>query len=102
MNSEERKQRPMFEALFKYFPDALMEISHHSWKANEKHNPGEPVYWNRDKSTDEKDALLRHMIDLAKGEEYDEDGFRTATAVAWRSLAMLQKELEADRDVSKL
>lgn len=94
MNSEQRKQRPIFEGLFKYFPDALMEVSNHSWKANEKHNPGKHLHWDRSKSTDEKDALLRHMVDLAKGEHFCEDGFRTSAAIAWRALALLQKELE--------
>jgi hypothetical protein len=96
MNSKERKERPMFEGLFKYFPDALMEVSHHSYKANEKHNKGKRLHWDRSKSTDEKDALLRHMIDLVKGDYFDEDGLRTSTAIAWRALANLQKELEMD------
>lgn len=94
LTSEERKQRPVYTGFIKYFPDALMEISHHSWKANEKHNPGEPVYWNRDKSGDESDALVRHIIDYAQGERYDSDGLSILAAIGWRALAFVQKELE--------
>jgi hypothetical protein len=99
MTSEERKQHPVFMGLIKYFPDAIMAVSNHSWEANEKHNPNTPVHWDRSKSTDELDALARHLVDLAKGEKFCSDGFRTSTAIAWRSLANLQKELEAERDV---
>ena len=101
MTSEERKTYPVFTAFMKYFPDAIMEVSHHSWKANEKHNPGEEVYWNRELSTDETDALARHMIDLAKGEKFCEDGLRTSTSIAWRAMASLQKELEAEQEQHK-
>ena len=102
MNSEERKQRPVFTGFVKYFPDAIMEIANHSWKANEKHNQGEPLYWNRDKSKDESDALVRHIIDYAKGERYDDDGLSILTAIGWRALAFVQKELEKQKTEKSL
>ena len=97
MNSQERKERPAFSGFLEYFPDAIMEISNHSWKANEKHNPGEKLYWNREKSKDETDALVRHLIDYAKGERYDEDGLSILTAIGWRAMAFVQKELELNK-----
>lgn len=97
MTSEERKKHPVFLGFLKYFPDAAMAVSNHSWKANEKHNPGESVHWDRSKSTDEMDALCRHIVDKAKGEDFCADGLRTSTSIAWRALANLQKELEAEK-----
>jgi len=81
-DSAERKAYPLYRGLFLYFPRALAAVAHHSCVSNEKHNPGEPVHWDRAKSTDEEDALLRHVLE---GEW---------VAVAWRALAKLEKELE--------
>ena len=82
LTDKERKEHPVYSGLVKYFPDALMAIANHSHRGNEKHNPGTELHWDRSKSGDELDALCRHII--------DEDW----VAVAWRSLANLQKKLE--------
>jgi len=94
LDAKARKQHPMFSGLLKYFPDALMEVAHVSFVGNEQHNPGQPLHWDRSKSTDEPDALLRHLKDAGT---LDTDGLRHTAKVAWRALAMLQKELEANR-----
>ena len=94
MDSKQRKECPVYEGFIKYFPDAIMAVANHSWKANQKHNPNEPLYWNRSKSTDEKDSEIRHMIDIAKGIVIDEDGLNVYVAKAWRAMADLQKHLE--------
>lgn len=86
-----RKHYPIDRGLFKYFPKALMYVSHVSWIGNEKHNPGQPVYWDRNKSKDDSDALGRHLLDEG---EYDDDGLLFAGKTAWRSLAVLEKLLE--------
>lgn len=90
----ERKEYPMFSGLLKYFPDALAEVAHLSKVGNDQHNPGKPLHWDRSKSTDELDALMRHLSDAGT---LDSDGERHSTKVAWRALANLQKELEAAR-----
>lgn len=90
----DRKQYPMFSGLLKYFPDALQYVSHVSFVGNQQHNAGEPLHWAREKSTDEPDALLRHLKDAGT---LDTDGLRHSGKVAWRALAMLQKEIEAER-----
>jgi hypothetical protein len=90
----ERKKRPLATGVLDYFPDALMEVAHCSYVGNEQHNPGQPLHWDRNKSTDEPDALLRHLKDRGKR---DSDGVRHSAKVAWRALAALQKEIEADR-----
>ena len=89
-----RKQRPVATGVLDYFPDAILEVSRVSFVGNEQHNPGSPLHWDRAKSTDEADALMRHM--LQRGTR-DTDGLRHTAKVAWRALALLQKEIEADR-----
>jgi hypothetical protein len=88
-----RKQRPMARGLLDYFPGALAEVANVSRVANDQHNPGEEIHWARGKSTDHADCILRHLIDRGK---FDKDGLRHSAKVAWRALALLQEELEAE------
>ena len=88
-----RKMLPLATGCLDYFPDALLAVADCSRKGNDQHNPGLPLHWDRSKSTDEADALLRHLVDRGK---VDSDGIRHSAKVAWRALAMLQKEIEAD------
>ncbi len=94
MTAQERKERPVYSGVLRYFPDALLEVARCSWVGNEQHNPGEELRWDRSKSTDEADALVRHLLDAGT---FDTDGVRHSAKLAWRSLALLQKEIEADR-----
>lgn len=92
MTATERKERPVYSGVLRYFPLALLEVAHCSWKGNEQHNPGAELHWDRSKSTDEADALVRHLMDAGT---FDTDGVRHSAKVAWRALALLEKELEA-------
>lgn len=92
-----RKQRPVATGVIDYFPDALLDVAYLSWKGNQQHNPGTPLHWDRTKSTDEADALMRHFIQRGT---VDTDGVRHSAKVAWRALALLQKEIEAARTQS--
>ena len=86
-DAKARKGIPIYSGCIAYFPDALAAVAKLSRKGNDQHNPGKPLHWDRSKSGDELDALMRHVIDG----DWD--------AVAWRALAHLQKELEnADQD----
>lgn len=89
-----RKAVPLYSGLIRYFPDALAAIAELSRIGNDQHNPGEPLHWAREKSTDEHDALCRHLWEAGT---VDTDGVRHSTKLAWRALAALQKEIEADR-----
>lgn len=93
-----RKSYPLAAGLLDYFPDALAEIAHVSFIGNEQHNPGEPMHWAREKSTDHADCLLRHFLDRST---MDTDGLRHTAKLAWRALAMLQLELECDFNAKK-
>ena len=65
-----------------------------TYVANEQHNPGTEVHWDRNKSQDELDALMRHLCDHSI-DELDDDGLLHMGKVAWRSLAKLEKMLES-------
>ena len=92
--AENRKRTPVFSGVLKYFPDAIKEVSRVSLAGNDQHHPDKPLHWDRDKSTDELDALARHLIDAGT---LDTDGMRHSAKVAWRALANLQKELENEK-----
>lgn len=83
-DAQERKGIPIYSGVIRYFPDALAAVAKLSKRGNDQHNPGKSLHWDRSKSGDELDAMMRHVID----EDWD--------AVAWRALANLQKELEKE------
>lgn len=82
---EERKQIPIYSGVINYFPDAIVEVAKISYKGSKQHHPDKGVFWDKSKSSDELDALMRHMIE---GEW---------AAVAWRALANLQRECDNDK-----
>ena len=86
-----RKNIPIYSGLLMYFPDACAAVAECSFIANEQHNPGTKMHWDRAKSGDELDALVRHLMEAG---EMDDDGILHSTKVAWRALASLQKEIE--------
>lgn len=101
MTADDRKKRPIFSGLLKYFPDALEEIAFVSFIGNEQHNPGTPLHWDRKKSMDQMDAGLRHDKDYASGIEFDTDGVRHLAKSCWRHLAQLQLDIENARKTTK-
>ena len=86
-----RKDIPVASGVLDYFPDAIMAVAVCSKRGSVQHHPGKPMHWDRAKSGDEPDALIRHFIERGT---VDSDGVLHSTKVAWRALAMLQKELE--------
>lgn len=98
----QRKATPLATGCLDYFPDALAAVAELSALANERHNPGEPMHWSKEKSTGHADSLLRHLVDRGK---WDLEGYvkpvRHSTEVAWRALANLQIEIERDRKAGR-
>jgi hypothetical protein len=90
----ERKALPICTGVLDYFPDALAAVAEVSKKGNDQHNPGQPLHWARDKSTDHADCIVRHLLERGTR---DTDGGRHSAKVAWRALALLQTEIEAER-----
>jgi hypothetical protein len=88
---EDRKSKPVFSGVIKYFPDAILEVAKCSKAGNDQHHPDLPLHWDRTKSSDHLDALARHLIQAG---QIDDDGILHSTKVAWRALANLQVELE--------
>lgn len=84
----------MADGLLDYFPNALAAVARHSKLAGDKHHPGEPVHWERSKSTDHRNKILRHLVDAGDG-RVDKDGNLHSVALAWRALALAQEEQEA-------
>lgn len=90
----ERKAQPITSGVLDYFPDAIAEVSRISKLGNDQHNPGQPLHWERGKSTDHADCIARHLKDRGKRAP---DGARHSGNLAWRALALLQEEIEAER-----
>jgi hypothetical protein len=88
-----RKGVPIVTGVLDYFPDAIAAVAECSRIGNEQHNPGSPLHWDRAKSGDESDALGRHLLERGTR---DGDGVRHSAKLAWRALALLQKEIEAE------
>lgn len=93
-DAKSRKAIPIATGFIDYFPDAIAAVAQLSQIGNDQHNPGKSLFWDRSKSGDESDCLMRHFLERGT---IDTDGVKHSTKVAWRALAMLQKEIENDR-----
>lgn len=101
-DSATRKLMPVASGCMAYFPDALLCVSFISRVGNDKHNPGEPLHWAKDKSGDEPDAEARHMLDHFRNDPPDPGLERLGklghlASKAWRALAHLQRACDAER-----
>lgn len=93
-DSDKRKEYPLYSGLLAYFPAALAQVSNHSYVGNQKHNPGKPLQHARGVSGDHADCILRHLVDSAEHPKGSPGRIDELRALAWRSLALLQEELE--------
>ncbi len=94
-----RKALPIVTGVLDYFPDAIAEVAKVSRTGNEQHNPGSQLHWDREKSMDQADCLGRHILQRGG---FDIDGMRHSAKLAWRALALLQLELENEREGGEL
>lgn len=92
-----RKNFPVSSGVLDYFPDALVAVAQVSKAGNDQHNPGQPMRWSRGKSMDQDDTCIRHFLQRGT---LDVDGIRHTAKAAWRLLAILQLEIEAEQDKS--
>ena len=92
-DAKARKEIPLASGVLDYFTSALIEVAKVSFEGNKQHNPGQPLHWARGKSTDQADTILRHFVERGT---VDSDGIRHSAKLAWRALALLQLELEAE------
>ena len=95
--AQKRKATPVYSGFIKYFPDAINAIARASVAGNIQHKNGDVLHWDRSKSKDELDALMRHLTDHASGEVFDDDGIRHIVKCGWRILAFIQKTMEDEK-----
>lgn len=84
----ERKEIPIAEGVIDFFPLALAAIARCSNRATSQHHPGEPMHWDRGKSSDHVNCIIRHLIER---DEVDSDGIPHIHKLAWRALAASQE-----------
>jgi hypothetical protein len=94
-DAQERKDVPVFTGFIKYFPKAMVAVTRLSLKGNKQHHPDAPLHWDKSKSTDELDCLVRHLIEAGT---YDTDGVLHDVKVAWRAMANLERVLDKGID----
>ena len=83
VDPKERKSVPVYTGFIKYFTRAIAEVAKISYIGGLQHGQTpETLFWDRTKSKDELDAMMRHVL--------DEDWAQ----VAWRAMANLEKKLE--------
>ena len=80
-DAAKRKEFPIYSGFIVYFPHAIAAVANLSFEGQKQHHPDKPLHWDMNKSSDELDALMRHII--------DEDWAQ----VAWRGLANLERKL---------
>ena len=80
-DSSQRKRIPVYTGFIKYFPDAMIEVTKQSVSGSKQHH-GDEVWWDKSKSKDELDSLMRHLLE------------GDWAAVAWRAMANLQRECD--------
>jgi len=96
-DAKERKAAPVWTGVIQYFPAVWAEVAKVSKLGNDQHNPGQPLHWERGKSTDQMDAAFRHMIDHGAGATKDTDGAYHLAKAIWRLCAELQLTIEKEK-----
>lgn len=91
-----RKGQPLASGVLAYFPDALKLVAECSVAGQRQHNVGDDLYWDKNKSSDNADALVRHLADHYVN-PVDDDGILHLAKVAWRGLAVLQIYLDSQK-----
>ncbi len=85
----ERKAIPIHTGFIRYFPDAIAAVAKVSLKGGLQHGQtAQTLHWDRAKSGDELDAMMRHIIE----EDWEQ--------VAWRAMANLQKQIEKSQNAA--
>ena len=91
---KERKLISIDSGFIEYFPHAIVEITKQSMKGHLQHyDKDEPLHWDKSRSSDDRDAMQRHRIDL-KSCELDGDLYgqlEASAAMAWRAIAICEK-----------
>lgn len=98
VDSAERKDTPIYSGFMCYFPDAIAEVARLSMTGNQKHNPGQPLHWDKTKSTDHLDCISRHLLEAGV---MDTDGHYHDVKIAWRAMANLQLLMQEEHTLTE-
>lgn len=98
-DSNDRKNYALFRGCFRYFPAALAGVAKISKLGNDKHNPGQEMHHDRNKSGDHGDCILRHLMDVddllsarSRGESVAKETIlEEVSSMVWRALALSQE-----------
>lgn len=90
-DAKARKDIPIYSGFIKYFPKTMIAVAKLSMIGNEQHNPGEPLHWDKSKSTDQLDTLIRHLIEVGT---LDSDRVPHDVKIAWRACANCENYLD--------
>lgn len=83
-DAQARKDIPVYTGFINYFPRAIAAVAKISLIGGLQHGQtAETLHWDRSKSGDELDAMMRHILDG----DWEQ--------VAWRAMANLEKKEEA-------
>jgi hypothetical protein len=100
IDDKSRKDLPLWDFMFGYFPDAWVEVVKVAVAGNKQHNPGEKLHWARGKSMDQMNTAFRHQFDYGCGTVKDTDECYHLAKAVWRLMAQLQLDIERDRNAS--
>lgn len=88
---DERNAIPIWDGCIAYFPDVWAEIAKVSVLGNKQHGLGDKLHFATGISTDHLNKIMRHNLDHAAGNVYDDNGKTMHLAkAAWRQCAALQ------------
>jgi hypothetical protein len=97
-DAAKRKELPIITGFLDYFPNAIAEACRVSVEGNKQHfPPGTPLHFDPSVSSDDADALGRH---IAQRGTRDADGQRHSAKALWRAAALLERELLAERQAA--
>ena len=91
-NDAQRKAIRIYDGFMKYFPDAIIEVTKCSCRGNEQHHKDDPLWWDKTKSKEELNSMMRHLIEAQETNSIDD-----WARVAWRAMANLQRRCDAIR-----
>lgn len=98
-----KKNFPLYDYMFGYFPDSFLAEVEVAVAGNKQHaNTDKPgIYWDRSKSKDQLNTAWRHQFDYGMGKKRDTDGCWHLAKAIWRLRAQLQLDIEAEREANR-
>ncbi len=95
-NDTERKAIKIWDGFFRYFPDAIIEVTKTSCRGNDQHHKNDPLWWDKSKSKEELNSMMRHLLDANES-----DSIEDWARVAWRAMANLQRKCDVKNGISE-